>query len=106
MCGMTFDLSREHEEFRHVVREFAEAEIAPHAAQWDRDHHFPADVVQKMGGLGLMGLTSPEEYGGAGGGGRVPTPRAAMAGGGGAGPAARPTPAGGGGLGHEPAPTA
>ncbi len=63
---MTFELSREHEEFRQVVREFAEAEIAPHAAQWDKDHHFPADVVQKMGGLGLMGLTAPEEYGGAG----------------------------------------
>jgi butyryl-CoA dehydrogenase len=63
---MTFELSREHEEFRSSVREFAEAEIAPYAAQWDRDHHFPADVVQKMGGLGLMGLTAPEEYGGAG----------------------------------------
>ena len=63
---MTFELSREHEEFRRSVREFAEAEIAPHAAQWDRDHHFPSDVVQKMGGLGLMGLTAPEEYGGAG----------------------------------------
>src|SRR5207342_3252094 len=66
MRGMTYELSREHEEFRRSVREFAEAEIAPHAAQWDRDHHFPSDVVQKMGGLGLMGLTAPEEYGGAG----------------------------------------
>ena len=63
---MTFELSREHEEFRRVVREFAEGEIAPHAAQWDREHHFPTDVVQKMGKLGLMGLTAPEEYGGAG----------------------------------------
>ncbi len=61
-----FELSREHEEFRQSVREFAEAEIAPYAAQWDRDHHFPVDVVQKMGKLGLFGLTSPEEYGGAG----------------------------------------
>ena len=66
MAAMTFELSREHEEFRRSVREFAEAEIAPHAAQWDRDHHFPVDVVQRMGKLGLMGLTSPEEYGGAG----------------------------------------
>jgi butyryl-CoA dehydrogenase len=66
MCGMTFELSREHEEFRRVVREFAEGEIAPYAAQWDRDHHFPTDVVQHMGKLGLMGLTAPEEYGGAG----------------------------------------
>ena len=66
MARMTFELSREHEEFRRTVREFAEAEIAPHAAQWDRDHHFPVDVVQKMGKLGLFGLTAPEEYGGAG----------------------------------------
>jgi short-chain 2-methylacyl-CoA dehydrogenase len=63
---MSYELSREHEEFRRSVREFAEAEIAPHAAQWDRDHHFPVDVVTKMGALGLFGLTSPEEYGGAG----------------------------------------
>ncbi len=63
---MTFELSPEHEQFRRSVRDFAEAEIAPHAAQWDRDHHFPTDVVQKMGRLGLMGLTAPEEFGGAG----------------------------------------
>src|SRR6476619_7163199 len=63
---MTYELSREHEEFRRSVREFAEAEIAPHAAQWDRDHHFPVDVVQKMGKLGLFGLTAPEEFGGMG----------------------------------------
>ena len=66
MSAMTYELSREHEEFRRSVRDFAEAEIAPHAAQWDRDHHFPVDVVQQMGKLGLMGLTAPEEYGGAG----------------------------------------
>ncbi len=63
---MSFELSAEHEQFRRTVRDFAEKEIAPHAAQWDRDHHFPVDVVQKMGQLGLMGLTAPEEYGGAG----------------------------------------
>jgi butyryl-CoA dehydrogenase len=62
----SFELSREHEEFRRSVREFAQAEIAPHAAQWDKDHHFPVDVVHKMGKLGLFGLTAPEEYGGAG----------------------------------------
>lgn len=66
MGHMTYELSREHEEFRRSVRDFAEAEIAPHAAQWDREHHFPVDVVQKLGGLGLFGLTAPEEYGGAG----------------------------------------
>src|SRR3954470_6702817 len=62
----SFELSREHEGVRRSARGFAEAEIAPHAAQWDRDHHFPVDVVQQMGKLGLMGLTAPEEYGGAG----------------------------------------
>ncbi|MBS2939097.1 acyl-CoA dehydrogenase family protein [Nocardioides sp. J2M5] len=63
---MTFELSPEHEQFRRSVRDFAEAEIASHAAQWDREHHFPTDVVQKMGALGLMGLTAPEEFGGSG----------------------------------------
>jgi short-chain 2-methylacyl-CoA dehydrogenase len=62
----SYELSREHEEFRRTVRDFAEAEIAPHVAQWDKDHHFPTDVVQKMGDLGLFGLIAPEEYGGAG----------------------------------------
>jgi short-chain 2-methylacyl-CoA dehydrogenase len=66
MSVMTFELSREHEEFRRAVRDFAETEIAPHAAQWDREHHFPVEVVQQMGKMGLMGLTAPEEYGGAG----------------------------------------
>ncbi len=61
-----FELSSEHETFRKSVREFALAEIAPHAAQWDKDHHFPTDVVHKMGELGLMGLTAPEEFGGMG----------------------------------------
>ncbi|MEO5711486.1 MAG: acyl-CoA dehydrogenase family protein [Nocardioidaceae bacterium] len=61
-----FELSSEHETFRKSVREFAEGEIAPHAAQWDKDHHFPTDVVHQMGDLGLMGLNAPEEFGGMG----------------------------------------
>src|SRR4051795_7301229 len=68
MPGMSFELSEDHEQFRRTVRDFAEKEIAPHASQWDRDHHFPVDVVRKMGSLGLFGLTAPEQYGGAGGG--------------------------------------
>jgi short/branched chain acyl-CoA dehydrogenase len=64
---MTFELSAEHEAFRRSVRDFAEAEISPRAAEWDKKHHFPVDVVQKMGDLGLFGLTAPEEYGGADG---------------------------------------
>ncbi|MTD59223.1 acyl-CoA dehydrogenase [Amycolatopsis sp. RM579] len=63
---MMFELSSEHEAFRTSVRDFAEKEIGPHVARWDKDHHFPVDVVQKMGQLGLFGLTAPEEYGGAG----------------------------------------
>src|SRR3982751_4027639 len=66
MLAMSFELSPEHEQFRRTVRDFAEKEIAPHAAQWDREHHFPVDVVRKMGSLGLFGLTAPEEFGGAG----------------------------------------
>jgi len=62
-----FELSPEHEDFRCVVRDFAEKQIAPHVAQWDKDHHFPTDVVQEMGELGLFGLTASEEYGGSGG---------------------------------------
>lgn len=54
----------EHEAFRRMVREFAEAEIAPYVEQWDAEHHFPVDVVQKMGELGLFGITAPAEYGG------------------------------------------
>ena len=64
---MTYSLSPEHEQFRAVVRDFAASVIAPHVAEWDRAHHFPIDVVQQMGDLGLMGLTAPEEYGGADG---------------------------------------
>ena len=64
---MNFALSSEHETFRRSVREFAEAEVAPHVAKWDKDHHFPVDLVKKMGDLGLYGLTSPEEFGGADG---------------------------------------
>ena len=63
---MSFELSREHEDFRKSIREFAAAEIAPHAARWDKEHIFPVQTVRQMGELGLFGLTAPEEYGGAG----------------------------------------
>ncbi len=64
---MSFELSPEHEQFRKVVREFAEAEVAPHAERWDKEHIFPTDVVLQMGELGLFGLPYPEEAGGMGG---------------------------------------
>jgi butyryl-CoA dehydrogenase len=63
---MDFELTTEQEAFRKVVREFTDAEIAPHAEEWDRDHTFPVDAVLAMGELGLFGLPFPEEYGGGG----------------------------------------
>jgi alkylation response protein AidB-like acyl-CoA dehydrogenase len=63
---MSFELSADHEQFRKVVREFAESEIAPHVAAWDREHYFPTELIGKMGELGLFGLVAPEEYGGSG----------------------------------------
>jgi short/branched chain acyl-CoA dehydrogenase len=62
---LEFALTKEHEAFRRVVREFAEAELAPHSEEWDRTEEFPADAVRAMGDLGLFGLPFPEEYGGA-----------------------------------------
>lgn len=64
---MSFQLTDQHEALRAAVREFADREIAPHAAEWDRKHQFPVDVVHKMGELGLMGAIFDEEYGGGGG---------------------------------------
>lgn len=63
---MTFELSKEHEDFRAVMADFARSEIAPHAARWDAEHHFPLEVVTGLGRLGVFGLHAPEEYGGAG----------------------------------------
>jgi alkylation response protein AidB-like acyl-CoA dehydrogenase len=59
-----FELSKDHEDFRAVVREFAAAEVAPYIAAWDREEHFPVDLIPKMGDLGLFGLVVPEEFGG------------------------------------------
>ena len=63
---MSFELSADHELFRKVVREFAESEVRPHVAQWDRDHYFPTELVTRMGELGLFGLVVPDEFGGLG----------------------------------------
>jgi short-chain 2-methylacyl-CoA dehydrogenase len=48
----SFDLSAEQEDFRRVVHDFAAKEIAPHVAQWNRDHYFPAGVVRQMASSG------------------------------------------------------
>src|SRR5436190_6805037 len=63
---MNFDLSEEHELVRSTVREFAEQRVAPVAAELDRESRFPYDLVAELGELGLMGMTIPEDYGGAG----------------------------------------
>jgi len=61
------ELTPELDEFRKVVRDFADREVAPHAAEWDRTATFPVEAVRAMGELGLFGLPFPEEYGGSGG---------------------------------------
>jgi short/branched chain acyl-CoA dehydrogenase len=58
------DLTPEQEEFRKVVREFAEEVVAPQAADADREERFPLEVVKQMGAMGLFGLPFPEAYGG------------------------------------------
>jgi len=63
---MEFGLSSEQREIQALAREFAEAEIVPHAGQWDREHRFPTELLPKLADLGLMGVCVPEELGGAG----------------------------------------
>ena len=60
------ELTDDQREIRDLARRFADERIAPHAAQWDRDHHFPRELYSEMGDLGLMGICIPEAYGGAG----------------------------------------
>jgi alkylation response protein AidB-like acyl-CoA dehydrogenase len=61
-----FALTDEQREIQALAREVADTEIAPNAADWDRDHHFPGELFTKLGELGLMGVCVPEELGGAG----------------------------------------
>ena len=66
MTRMDFRLTDEQALLRRSVREFAETEIRPHVREWDATQHFPAEIVPKLGALGLMGIQIPEAYGGAG----------------------------------------
>jgi hypothetical protein len=61
-----FTFTDEQRHLRKSVREFAEGEIAPHVMEWDEASHFPAEILPKLGEMGLMGVIFPEEYGGAG----------------------------------------
>ena len=63
---MDFDLSDDHALIQRTVREFAQARVAPAAAELDRTKSFPYEIVRELGALGLMGIPFPEEYGGAG----------------------------------------
>ncbi len=63
---MDFDFRQDHTLLRKSVREFARAEIAPHAQRWDKDERFPAELVPKLARMGLLGIRIPEEYGGSG----------------------------------------
>ncbi|MBW8056649.1 MAG: acyl-CoA dehydrogenase [candidate division NC10 bacterium] len=63
---MDFGLTQQQQLFQEMVREFAEKEVAPRAAEVDEEACFPAETVRMMGKLGLMGVTIPEAYGGAG----------------------------------------
>jgi butyryl-CoA dehydrogenase len=62
---MKFELTKEQEMIRKMVREFAETEIRPIAAEYDEIQEFPWDTVKRMGELNLLGLIFPREYGGA-----------------------------------------
>ena len=64
--GLNFALGEEIDALRDMTRRFAQERIAPRAAQIDRDNEFPNELWKEFGDLGLLGITAPEEYGGAG----------------------------------------
>jgi len=63
---MEFGYTENQQMISQMVKDFAEKEIKPNRYQWDKDEHFPIDVMKKMGELGLLGIYIPEEYGGSG----------------------------------------
>ncbi len=65
---MDFTFSPEHQALRRLVREFAENEVAPLAAEIDRKHQVPFETMRKLGEIGLLGVCFPQEYGGMGAG--------------------------------------
>src|SRR3954449_7491494 len=63
--GLNFQLGEDIDALRDAVQSFAQSEIAPRAAEIDRSDQFPMDLWRKMGELGVLGITVPEEFGGA-----------------------------------------
>jgi alkylation response protein AidB-like acyl-CoA dehydrogenase len=63
---MNFELDEHHRQIRATLASFAEREIKPFSAQWDRTEHFPREVIEKIGELGFLGVAFPERYGGGG----------------------------------------
>jgi alkylation response protein AidB-like acyl-CoA dehydrogenase len=61
---VNFDLNGEQSDIRDMVRRFTEEQLTPYAEAWDEQNHFPREVYAHMAELGLMGMTTPEEYGG------------------------------------------
>ena len=59
-------LSEDHQAVQDAVRAYVQAEIAPHAARWDKEHHFPAEQLQGLAALGCYGVAVPDRWGGAG----------------------------------------
>ncbi|CAG1000615.1 butyryl-CoA dehydrogenase [Burkholderiales bacterium] len=59
-------LNEQQRMIRDTLRSFAREELAPHAAAWDREHHFPREALRELGSLGALGMAVPEQYGGAG----------------------------------------
>ncbi|MFE5647064.1 acyl-CoA dehydrogenase family protein [Rhodococcus sp. NPDC056516] len=58
--------NEEHEDFRKVIRSFIEAEVMPNFSDWEREGQVPRDFYRQLGKLGVLGMTVPEQYGGAG----------------------------------------
>src|SRR4051812_13720028 len=63
---MDFELSDEQRAFQQAAREFAASELAPYAAQWDAERHFPRETIGHAGELGFCGLYASEQFGGLG----------------------------------------
>lgn len=63
---MNFDLTDDQLAFEETARQFAQQELAPYAAMWDREHYFPVEAIKKSGELGFCGLYAPESAGGLG----------------------------------------